>query len=72
MILEVPAEIPGIVIDVMVKPGDEVHIGDSVALLDSMKMEIPIISDDAGVVSCVNVRCGERIAAHACAVTLVV
>ncbi|MFS0654945.1 acetyl-CoA carboxylase biotin carboxyl carrier protein subunit [Bacillus sp. 179-C3.3 HS] len=35
----------------LVKQGDVVQKGQEVAILESMKMEIPIVADDAGVVS---------------------
>jgi biotin carboxyl carrier protein len=47
------------VLTVYVGPGDEVHVGDTVVLLESMKMEIPVLSEHAGSVSSVNVTQGD-------------
>ncbi|MDM5298326.1 acetyl-CoA carboxylase biotin carboxyl carrier protein subunit [Bacillus pumilus] len=35
----------------LVKQGDEVHKGQEVAILESMKMEISIVAEEAGVIS---------------------
>ena len=65
-IVEVP--LPGKIISVNVKPGDEVKEGDILCLLESMKMENPILAPVDGTVSQVEieveqvVKAGERIA----------
>ena len=52
----VRAEMVANVLTVYVGPGDRVAAGDTVVLLESMKMEIPVLSEHAGTVSAVNVR----------------
>lgn len=47
----VVAPLPGRVIEIKVKVGDKVSIGQSVVILDAMKMENSITSDYAGVVT---------------------
>ena len=54
---EIEAHITGNVWKVEVAVGDEVADGDTVAILESMKMEIPVESEDDGVVS--EIRCQE-------------
>lgn len=44
----VKAPLPGVILDITVKPGDEVKRGDTVAILDAMKMENNITTDRAG------------------------
>ncbi|MET0963386.1 MAG: urea carboxylase [Noviherbaspirillum sp.] len=43
------AVVPGSVWKVMVKPGDAIAEGDTIAILESMKMEIPLTATSAGV-----------------------
>jgi biotin carboxyl carrier protein len=49
----------GTVWKVTVKPGDVVDFGDTVAILESMKMEIPVEADSAGTVSRIAAAEGE-------------
>jgi acetyl-CoA carboxylase biotin carboxyl carrier protein len=55
----VTAEIVGNVGEVLVKVGDEVTATDSVVMLESMKMEIPILAEVAGVVDAIMVAAGD-------------
>ena len=48
--IEVKSEITGTVWQVKSKPGDKVDSGDALVVIESMKMEIPVITEDAGVV----------------------
>ncbi|MER7012794.1 biotin/lipoyl-binding carrier protein [Saccharopolyspora sp. NPDC000359] len=45
---EVRAEIVASVLDLVAGEGDQVAEGDTIMLLESMKMEIPVISESAG------------------------
>ena len=47
------------VMSVAVSPGDTVAAGDTVVLLESMKMEIPVLTERAGTVSAVKVSPGD-------------
>jgi acetyl-CoA carboxylase biotin carboxyl carrier protein len=47
---EVEAHITGTVWKVEVAVGDRVEEGDTVVILESMKMEMPVEAEDAGVV----------------------
>jgi acetyl-CoA carboxylase biotin carboxyl carrier protein len=53
----VEAHITGTVWKVEVDVGDEVDEGDTVVILESMKMEMPVEAEDAGTVS--EIRCEE-------------
>jgi acetyl-CoA carboxylase biotin carboxyl carrier protein len=55
------AELVGNVLNVAVKKGDEVTPGDTIVLLESMKMEIPVLTEVAGVVSDVAVHEGDNV-----------
>ena len=48
--IEVKSEITGTVWQVKASPGDTVESGDVLVVIESMKMEIPVITEDGGVV----------------------
>lgn len=48
--IEVKSEITGTVWQVKASPGDKVDSGDVLVVIESMKMEIPVITEDAGIV----------------------
>ena len=55
--IEIEAHITGTVWKVEVAVGDTVDEGDSVVILESMKMEMPVEAEDPGVVR--EIRCSE-------------
>lgn len=57
----VKAPLPGVIVDVTVKPGDEVKRGDTVVILDAMKMENNITSERAGRIAEICVTPGESV-----------
>jgi len=48
---EILAHITGTVWKLEVAPGDEIEEGDVVAILESMKMEMPVEAEEAGMVA---------------------
>ncbi len=58
-VTEIVAEMVANVLSVEVAPGDAVAVGDTVVLLESMKMEIPVIAERAGSVDAVRVGPGD-------------
>ncbi|GAA3176304.1 biotin/lipoyl-binding carrier protein [Nonomuraea roseoviolacea] len=58
---EVRAEMVANVWKVVVKEGDTVSDGDTLVILESMKMEIPVITEDDGVVRQLKVNEGDVI-----------
>ena len=48
--IEIKSEITGTVWKVNSKPGDRVESGDILIVIESMKMEIPVITEDSGTV----------------------
>ena len=54
---DVEAHITGTVWKVECKVGDQIADGDTVAIIESMKMEMPVESEDEGTVS--EIRCAE-------------
>jgi acetyl-CoA carboxylase biotin carboxyl carrier protein len=57
----VDAHITGTVWKIEVKVGDTVEEGDAVAILESMKMEMPVEAEDAGTVSEILVEEGQSV-----------
>ena len=57
MAIDVQAHITGTVWKIEVGVGDEVSDGDTVVILESMKMEMPVEVEDDGTVS--EIRCEE-------------
>jgi acetyl-CoA carboxylase biotin carboxyl carrier protein len=60
---DVRAEIVASVLEVVVSEGDHIDEGGTVVLLESMKMEIPVLAEVAGTVTTVNVAVGDVIQA---------
>ena len=56
---EVRAEMVANVLKVVVAAGNEVGAGDTLVILESMKMEIPVLAEDAGTVATVHVAEGD-------------
>ncbi len=56
------APMPGTVMKVLVKAGDQVKNGDTVIVLEAMKMETPIAADKDGVIASVDVAVGAVVA----------
>jgi acetyl-CoA carboxylase biotin carboxyl carrier protein len=54
---EVEAHITGTVWKIECQVGDEIDEGDTVVILESMKMEMPVEAEDAGTVA--EIRCEE-------------
>lgn len=57
--LDIVAEMVANVMKVQVSPGDRLAAGDTVVLLESMKMEIPVLTESAGTVTQVKVAEGD-------------
>ncbi len=49
----------GVVVELLVKPGDDVQDGMDVAILESMKMQLPVASSESGKVEEIKVANGD-------------
>jgi len=58
---EIKAHITGVVFQITLKPGDRVQAGDTVIVLESMKMEIPVEAPRAGAIKEIRVREGQTV-----------
>ncbi|HET7326242.1 MAG TPA: biotin/lipoyl-binding carrier protein [Nocardioidaceae bacterium] len=56
---EIVAEMVANVLQVVVAPQETVAVGDTIVLLESMKMEIPVLTERAGTVDQVRVSEGD-------------
>jgi biotin carboxyl carrier protein len=61
----VTAPMPGTVLKILVQPGARVTEGDTLLVLEAMKMELPLRAPDAAVVTAVRCREGELVQADA-------
>lgn len=57
----VVAPMPGLILQIEVKPGDEVRKGDSLVIIEAMKMENIIKSPSAGKIKAIFVSAGEAV-----------
>ena len=57
--VSVTAPMPGNILDVKVKAGDSVKAGDTLLILEAMKMENEISAPQDGTIASVNVRKGD-------------
>jgi acetyl-CoA carboxylase biotin carboxyl carrier protein len=57
--IEIHAEMVANVIQILVTADEQVAAGDTLLILESMKMEIPVLAEDGGTVSEVRVREGD-------------
>lgn len=58
---EIKAPMPGLILDLKVKPGDEVKKGDVILILEAMKMENILKSPGDGVVKAVKVSLNQSV-----------
>ena len=59
--VQVKAPLPGIIVQVLVKPGDEVTKGQSLCTLETMKMENAIKAENPGTVASVKITPGQTV-----------
>ncbi len=58
----VTAQMPGVVLKVVANVGDQVNTGDTLLVLEAMKMEISVASPSSGTVKQINVSQGDQVA----------
>jgi len=58
---EIHAQIPGLVSQLFVKPGDNVDIGQKLLILEAMKMENEIDSPVSGIVNNIHIKSGDKV-----------
>ena len=61
--MDIKSRVPGVVIEVLVKEGDQVAEKDVLVKIEAMKMEQPILTPVAGEVTELNVEKGDHVKA---------
>ncbi len=56
---QIASMMAGVVIEILVKPGQSVSDGMDVAMLESMKMQLPVQSEESGVVKEIKIAPGD-------------
>lgn len=59
--LELRAPMPGLVLDILVKPGDQIKKGDQLLILEAMKMENLIKSPADYIIKTVEIQQGDKV-----------
>ena len=57
----IKAQVPGKITQILVKEGQSIKNGDTIIMLEAMKMEIPVLSSETGVVSSILVSVGQSV-----------
>ena len=64
------SQMPGVVVNILVKPGDTVEAGEAIVIVEAMKMQNEFTAPAAGVVEEIKVAAGEAVAAGQLLVTI--
>jgi acetyl-CoA carboxylase biotin carboxyl carrier protein len=59
--IELKSEVSGLVWKIETTVGQKVEAGDTIMIIESMKMEIPVIAEDAGTVASIAVQEGDAV-----------
>ena len=68
--VKVSAAVPGKVVKIVASVGQSVKAGDSVVIVESMKMEIPVVAPEAGTIASIDVAVGDAVESGAVLATL--
>lgn len=55
------APLPGVILKLNVKEGDEVKTGDNLLVLEAMKMENTVLAESSGTIKSINVKEGQNV-----------
>lgn len=58
------APIPGTIVSIAVKPGQEIQIGQELCVLDAMKMQSPIRASRGGTIGTIHISVGDNVKHH--------
>ena len=60
-VVNVKSEIAGNVWKIQTKPGDRIEVDGEIMILESMKMEIPVLAESSGTLAEVRVMVGDQV-----------
>jgi len=60
---EIRSPMAGKVLEIKVNVGEQINDGDEVVVLEAMKMELPVISEESGVVKEIKCKRGDTVEA---------
>ena len=66
----VKSPLPGVINDILVKVGDDVKVGQTILILEAMKMENDIVAPEDGTIASINVANGDAVESGAVLATL--
>ena len=58
---KIVAPIPGVILSIDVKVGDNIKVGDRMLVLEAMKMENNITSEKAGLITAIHISSGQQV-----------
>ncbi len=61
-LIEAKSEVTGSVWKILKQPGDSVAVEEEILIIESMKMEIPVIAENAGTMRQILVQVGQPVA----------
>ena len=59
--VRVEAQVAGKIYQLVAAPGDAVNAGDTIVILESMKMEIPVVAPASGTIASIEVAKGDEV-----------
>lgn len=59
--VKVIASVPGKIFKIEAKPGQKVKEGDTIVVLEAMKMEIPVVAPQEGTIASIDVAVGDAV-----------
>ncbi|MBT33089.1 MAG: acetyl-CoA carboxylase biotin carboxyl carrier protein subunit [Thalassobius sp.] len=60
-ISKIDAPLPGIILELLVKEGDEVKKEDTLLIMEAMKMENKVLAERGGIVKSIKIKAGENV-----------
>jgi len=69
-VTDIIAPMPGLILDIMIAEGDAIQEGDSILILEAMKMENVIKAEGEGIIKSINHKVGDTVEKGACIIEI--